>query len=171
MVRRVIISVCAIYCYWSITHGSRDSVNYLAVLSGAGTQCHKWFVSGQRRTETSCGSRTGLPWSPRKQGPSPVVVDDNKGKDPDSVGAGHMPQAPGDLHLASFWEFWAHGPLGQLPGSDVCRDAGIRPVIWGPWWVCCRKAKLAKRGTDSWTFFCNPLSPSYGRRKESCLGP
>lgn len=135
MARRVIISVRAVYWYWSTPDGSRRSVMYLASVSGAGAQCHKWFVSEQRRTETSYGSRAGLPWSPRKQGPSSFILDDNEGKDPNSKGVGHMPHAPWVVHSGSFWEFWARGPLGQVRGSDVYRDAGIGPVVRGPCWV------------------------------------
>lgn len=45
--------------------------------------------------------------------PSPLILDEEVGKDPDGVGAGHIPLTTWGLCLASFWEFWACWPLGQ----------------------------------------------------------
>lgn len=60
------------------------------------------------------------PTVPVEERDFPLILGDKVGRDPDSLGAGHVPQHMWGLHSASFGN---SGPLGFLAtGSVVSRD-------------------------------------------------
>lgn len=102
----------------------------------------------------------------------PLILDDNEGTDPDSLGTGHMPLSTWGLHSASFENFgsWALCRTPQIRG--VHRSVGMGAcgtgIMLG---LCYRKATLAKQVQIDCIFFCSPLSVLYSGREENFLGP